>query len=426
VAGALDHATGTRDVAQLGGLRRSMPITALAGGLAALSMAGLPPLFGFIGKELFYEAALAGPRADTGVTAAAVLSSMALVPAAALVGVRPFLGPKRATPEQPHEAPLRLWLGPLVLAALGVGLGLWPEPASAVVAPAATAAFGRASPITLALWHGWNQALALSGATLLGGVALYAGVGWLRRRAAGVTRTLGGGLPNWYDAALAGLDLLAVNLTRLLQNGYLRYYLMTSILTTVAVVGYALVRGGIEPGPARGPELRVYDLAVAAIILLAALAAVSASSRLAAVAALGVVGYGVALVYVLEGAPDLAMTQVLIETLTVVLFVLVLYHLPQFGILTSTASRVRDALVACTAGGLMTVLVLVATRTPIEPRASAYYAEHAVPDAHGRNVVNTILVDFRALDTLGEITVLSLAAVGVYALLRLRAGGERK
>jgi multicomponent Na+:H+ antiporter subunit A len=312
----------------------------------------------------------------------------------------------------------------VLLAALGAGLGLWPEPASAVVEPATAAVFGQPGTVKLALWHGWNLAMALSALTLAGGLALYAGRGRLRRAVSGFGRAVGR-VPNWYDAALAGLRALAVWQTRLLQSGYLRYYLIVTILSAVGAVGYALVRGGVAPGPPTGPEPRFYDVALAALILLAALAAVSATSRLAAVAALGVVGYGVALVYVLYGAPDLAMTQVLIETLTVVLFVLVLYHLPQFAILTGAASRLRDALVALTAGGLMTVLVLVATRTPIEPRASAYYAAHAVAEAHGRNVVNTILVDFRALDTLGEITVLSLAAVGVYALLRLRAGGER-
>jgi multicomponent Na+:H+ antiporter subunit A len=232
-------------------------------------------------------------------------------------------------------------------------------------------------------------------------------------------------VPNWYDAALTWLNALAVFQTRMLQNGYLRFYMMTTILSVVGVVGYTLAHAGVRPGPTLEPGLRFYDLALAVLILLAALTAVSVSSRLTAVAALGVVGYGVALIYVLYGAPDLAMTQVLIETLTVILFVLLLYHLPRFAILTTTASRVRDAVVALTAGGLMTTLVLVATRTQIEPRASAFYAEHAVAEAHGRNVVNTILVDFRALDSLGEITVLSLAAVGVYALLKLRDGGKR-
>ncbi|MBM4461434.1 MAG: DUF4040 domain-containing protein, partial [Chloroflexi bacterium] len=142
--------------------------------------------------------------------------------------------------------------------------------------------------------------------------------------------------------------------------------------------------------------------------------------RLTAVAALGVVGYGVALIYTLFGAPDLAMTQFAIETLTVFLFVLVLYRLPRFANFSGRRARIRDALVALTAGGLMTALVLVATAVPLTSRLSPFFAENAVPLARGRNIDNVILVDFRGLDTLGEITVLAVAAIGVYALLKLR------
>jgi multicomponent Na+:H+ antiporter subunit A len=159
---------------------------------------------------------------------------------------------------------------------------------------------------------------------------------------------------------------------------------------------------------------------VAVIIASAALVAISARSRLSAIAALGVVGYGISLLYVLFGAPDLAMTQVLIETLTVILFVLVLYHLPRFAIRSSRRNRVRDAVVAGAAGVLMTGLTLAAFTVNQPGGISDYFAERSVPDGHGRNVVNVILVDFRALDTLGEITVLGLAALGIYALLRLR------
>jgi multicomponent Na+:H+ antiporter subunit A len=166
--------------------------------------------------------------------------------------------------------------------------------------------------------------------------------------------------------------------------------------------------------------VRFYEVLVGLLILAATLLAVSSSSRLTAVAALGVVGYGVALIYTLFGAPDLAMTQFAIETLTVFLFVLVLYRLPRFAQLTARPARVRDAVVALSAGALMTVLVLVATAMPMESRLSPFFAENAVPLARGRNIVNVILVDFRALDTLGEITVIAVAAIGVYALLKLR------
>jgi multicomponent Na+:H+ antiporter subunit A len=141
---------------------------------------------------------------------------------------------------------------------------------------------------------------------------------------------------------------------------------------------------------------------------------------LGAVVALGVVGYSVAMVFILFGAPDLAMTQIMIETLTVILFVLVFYHLPRFVDLSSMSSRIRDALISLLLGALMTILVLVAVTAQFHPTISSYFAENSLPEAHGRNIVNVILVDFRALDTLGEITVLALAGVGVYSLLKLR------
>jgi multicomponent Na+:H+ antiporter subunit A len=132
----------------------------------------------------------------------------------------------------------------------------------------------------------------------------------------------------------------------------------------------------------------------------------------------------VALIFVLYGAPDLAMTQFLIETLTVILFVLVFYHLPREPETTRTPARLRDAIVAISTGCLMTALVLVAAEAQLHPSISHYYSDNSVTAAHGRNVVNVILVDYRGLDTLGEITVLAVAAVGVYALMKLRPLSE--
>ena len=135
-------------------------------------------------------------------------------------------------------------------------------------------------------------------------------------------------------------------------------------------------------------------------------------------AALGVVGYGVAAIFLLFGAPDLAMTQFLIESLTVILFVLAFYHLPDFERFSSRRTRLRDMLVAMLAGVLMTVLTLSAVGIQIFPTISSYYAQAALPEAHGRNITNVILVDFRGFDTLGENVVLALAAIGVFALLK--------
>ena len=223
-----------------------------------------------------------------------------------------------------------------------------------------------------------------------------------------------------YDLALAGVDRFARLQTRLLQNGSLHRYLSTILLTTVVLVGIALVRRGRTVGTTQFPEVAVYEVAIALLILVAALVAVLSTSRMGAVAALGVVGYGVSLIYLMFGAPDLAMTQILIETLTVILFVLVFSFLPRFTMFSSGPARARDAVVALAVGALMTTLVFVASGIRFDPAIPDFYAEQSLPAGHGRNIVNVILVDFRALDTLGEITVFSIAAVGVYALLKLR------
>jgi multicomponent Na+:H+ antiporter subunit A len=170
----------------------------------------------------------------------------------------------------------------------------------------------------------------------------------------------------------------------------------------------------------RSADVRLYELLIAGVILAATVAVTQAQSRLAAVAALGSIGYGIALLYILFGAPDLAMTQFAIETLTVLLFVLVIYRLPRFGRITSRAARLRDAVIAVSAGAMMTMLVLIVTASPKESDLTSYFAENSATLAQGRNIVNVILVDFRAFDTLGEIVVLSVAAAGVYSLLKLR------
>jgi multicomponent Na+:H+ antiporter subunit A len=313
-----------------------------------------------------------------------------------------------------------------LLAALGLIIGLRPWlVAPTLITPSVTAALGYPVAVELALWHGLNRALGLSAVSILLGLLISAYWEPLRRTTARFESVRAWGPASWYGLALALLNWLAAAQTRLLQNGYLRLYLVMIIATTVGLTGYTLVRNGGLPGAVLAADLRFYEVGLAVLILLAALAAVRSSSRLGAVAALGVVGFGVALLFLFFGAPDLAMTQFLVETLTVILLVLVLYRLPRYVSLTSPPARLRDVLIALTAGGVMTALVLAAATVPTGSAVSRYYAEHSLPEAHGRNIVNVILVDFRGLDTLGEITVLAVAAVGVYALLKLRPDKEK-
>jgi len=421
VAGAVDHETGARDVTQLGGLARAMPITAIAAAIAALSMAGLPPLFGFIAKELVYEVGL---EMNEWLAGAIVAAAMFTVFVAGVVVVGTFFGKKIETPKHSHEAPTSMWLGPVVLAGLSLLIGIFPELVSAIlVAPAVSATMGKETAVKLALWHDINPVFLLSIATILAGIGLYAVRVPVRRLLARLTLR---GAEKTYALALDGLNALARGQTRILQSGYLRFYLMTIVLTTVGVTGAALLsRYGLNwlnglNWNVLWEDVRIYELGLAVLVLLAAMVAALSSSRLGAVAALGVVGYGVALFFLLFGAPDLAMTQFTIESLTVILFVLVFYHLPRLTRSSPRRARVRDLVIALLAGGLMTMLVLLASGVQLQPSIANYFVENALPLAHGRNIVNVILVDFRGLDTLGEITVLGIAGIGVYALLKLR------
>lgn len=420
VAGAVDHETGERDVRRLGGLRRAMPITAGAAVVAAFSMAGLPPTLGFLGKEVYYDALNIGPGSAL-LLAVAAMTAMLVLAVAGIVGLRPFVGESIATQHSPHEAPLSLWLGPALLAGLGLIFGLVPSLVeSSLLAPAAGAVIAVPTAVHLRLWHGFTPLLALSAVSIIGGAVLYAAHPLLRRGMQRLDAIRAWRPSFWYELSLKGLDNVARAQTRLLQSGYLRYYVLIIIGTTVVLGGYTLVSRVAWGRGAVHTDIRPHEAFLAGLMLAAALAAVVSKSRLGAIAALGVVGYGVAVIYILFGAPDLAMTQVLVETLTVILFVLMFYHLPRFAEYATPRARARDILVALSAGGFVTALILAVTRLPLSPRLSPYFAEQSLLRAHGRNIVNVILVDFRGLDTMGEITVLAVAAVGVYALLKLR------
>jgi multicomponent Na+:H+ antiporter subunit A len=421
VAGAVEHETGTRDVAALAGLRVVMPVTALAAGLAAASMAGIPLFGGFIAKEQLYDtirlAAFPGRWADV-LTAAAVGASMCLGAVGLTAGVAPFRGRPLPTPAA-HDAPVSLWMGPLILGVAGVMLGLFPGILSAPMASAVTAITGARSGATLALWHGFTLSLALSVLTLAGSVGIFTYRRRLWRLAwPDVLHT-----EHLYSRTLAAVDAVSRRLGPLLQSASLRSYVLVVALTAIALVATALAMDRVLPVARRSTTVEFHEAALAVLILAGAVSAAVARTTMAAVLSLGVVGYGVAVMYALLGAPDLAMTQFAVETLTVVIFVLVFSRLRGFADLSSRFVRARDACVAIAGGALVTTLVLFIGASGTTSRLAAYFADAAPRLAHGKNVVNVILVDFRGFDTLGEITVLVTVAIGVRALLLI--GRER-
>jgi len=421
VAGAVEHGTGTRDVTGLAGLRRAMPATALAAGIAAASMAGVPLFGGFIAKEQLYDtvrlAALPAGWGDV-LVVAVVGASMCLGAAGLIAGIAPFWGPSMPTPAS-HDVSAALWLGPLTLGIASVLLGLFPSLLSEPLALAVTAISGSTSGGNLALWHGFTITLALSALTLAGSVGLFAYRGrfwrmaWPRRLQT----------EHLYSKTLTALDTVSSRLGPLLQSASLRSYVLVVVLSAVGLVATTLAMNRVLPMVRRSTSVEFHEGALAALIVAGALSAVFARSTMAAVLSLGVVGYGVAVMYALLGAPDLAMTQFAVETLTVVIFVLVFARLRGFGDLSSTAVRVRDALVAIAAGSLVTTLVMSIGASGTTSRLAAFFADAAPRLAHGNNIVNVILVDFRGFDTMGEITVLVTVAIGVRALLLI--GRER-
>jgi multicomponent Na+:H+ antiporter subunit A len=423
VAGAVDHATGTRDVTALGGLRRLMPRTALAASLAAVSMAGVPLSLGFVAKEQFYEGvqAFGGWGAASGVLVAAAVIASALLGAAGLLsGVSPFYG-RLAAPADAHEGPPPMWLGPLLLGVAGLAIGVVPALLETPVSLAVAAVTRQPAPTAFSLWHGFTPTLALSALTLAGTVLLFVSRNGVRRfawpRALGTERL--------YTGTLTALDTISRRVAPALQAASLRSYALVVVLTTVVLVGTALAANRVLPARSRWTPIEPHEGMVAALIVAAAFSAAVARSNIAAVLSLGTVGYGVALIYALFGAPDLAMTQFAVETLTVVIFVLVFHQLRGgFGDLSGAGTKARDALVSAAAGILVTTLVLFIGASGTTSRLSAYFADAAPRLAHGRNVVNVILVDFRGFDTLGEITVLVTVAIGVGALLLI--GRERR
>ena len=422
IAGALEHETGTRDVTRLGGLRATMPVMAAAGFLAAVSMAGVAPTLGFIAKEYFYEGltTLQLTGAWTGILVAVAVAASACLGAAGLIaGVAPFAGRQTPSPAA-HDAAAALWLGPLLLGSVGLIVGLFPTIAAMPVGLAAAAVTRTPTPITLAIWHGFTTTLILSGVTLAGSLVLYAARAAIRQRVwPRALRT-----ERVYSGTLAGIEAISRSIAPALQSASLRSYVLVVIVTGVTLVGTALAAGRILPTQSRHTPVELYEVVVAALIVAGALSAVFARTTMTAVLSLGVVGYSVALMYAIVGAPDLAMTQLAVETLTVVIFVLVFPKLRGFGDLSSRAVRTRDAVVALAAGILVTTLVLFIGASGTTSRLSSYFVEAAPTLAHGRNVVNVILVDFRGFDTLGEITVLVTVAIGVRALLLI--GRERR
>jgi len=421
VAGTLDHETGTRDVSKLGGLRKLMPVTMVTAALASFSMMGIIPLVGFIGKETVYESILELDYWGQYLIAIAVLANALIVMITILVGFKPFWGARSSTPKEPHEAPLKMLFGPAILAILGLLMGIFPNIfIGKLLDQSSISILSEELGLKIKLWHGFNLVLLLSIVTLLLGIVFY----FIRAKFLYITQNIKliriFKPSEWYEFAINGMMYFAKLQTTILQNGYLRNYIIFILVTAIGIASFSLYNVRSELTISPDFSLTFYEGAIALIMILSTFMVITSDSRLKSIVALGVVGFTMGIIFIIHSAPDLALTTFAIETLTVILFVLVLYKLPKFLKFSKTSAKIRDIIIASSVGIFMTLMVLYITSIDLVSEFKKYYTDTSVPGGKGRNVVNVILVDFRAIDTLGEITVLAIAALGVYALLKLK------
>lgn len=422
-AGCIDHGTGTREVWRLSGLRKSMPITFGAAALAALSMSGLPPFIGFIAKEFVYKGTM-GDFMPLLVTGIAILGNALMFAVALLVGFKPFLGAPSETPKHPHEGGLGLWLGPVTLAALGLLAGVFSGvPETFLVGPAVWAVGGAQVPVDLYLWGGFKTPLFLSMATVaLGAILLW--------KARAISRAMAAAFDKlWtpdhgYDQFLDGLVGTARFVTAKLQTGTLRHYLLVTLVVVAIVLLLPVIVMNDFSVTVSMPDADFYIWGIALLALTGGFAIAAARSRLIAILSMGVIGMSVALIFVLFSAPDLAFTQLMVETLSVVILALVIARLPIYrSDWRGWPKAVRDSAIAAAVGIGFALLLLSITDRTLDLSLSEFFAARSYTEAYGRNIVNVILVDFRALDTFGEIAVVVIAGVAVLSLLAM--GGRR-
>ena len=423
VAGLIDHEAGTRDVTKLGGLRKAMPITFVAAMAAAISMAGLPPFIGFLAKEEIYYALWATDPWSLAFVAVAVVGNGLMFVIGFAVAIKPFFGPAVKTPKAAHEGPALLWLGPLTLGVTALVAALVsPFTHRFISSPMASAVAGAAEEVTISVIPHMGPALILSVVTIIFGIIAYRMLDRLRAGMASLLAAIGWGPDRGFDQFISGLVRLSVWLTRIIQPGRLDVYMtVTFLMIAAALIGPMAWYGEWPAMPVWPDDLQFHELVVIAIALIGLLAVIYARDRLTAIVSLGVQGFAVALIFMLFGAPDLSFTQFMVETLAVVILALVMTRLKLHASdHRPTLQKVSDMSVALACGVGFTLYLMAVTQQPFNTALSEFFAAYSKVVAHGTNVVNVILVDFRGTDTLGEIAVVMVTGLAILSLIRIR------
>ncbi|MCT7373452.1 putative monovalent cation/H+ antiporter subunit A [Chelativorans salis] len=424
VAGAIDHETGTRDITRLGGIGRAMPVTFAAAVLAALSMGGLPPFFGFLAKEEIYAGLATGGGWAALLTAVAIAGNALMFAIGFAVALKPFTGERADTPKSPHEGPILLWLGPLVLGTSGLLMALVSGFSHHIISsPMASAVAGEPVAVSISVIPHVGLPLLLSVLTIALGIAFYLTLERGRAAMAATLTAIGWGPDRGFDQAVRGTVRLSASVTGIVHNGRLDVYMTVTFIALAAALFVPMIAFGELPAVPGLPSLPFYEVTVLAVGFIGLGAVIYARDRLTAIVSLGIQGFAVALIFMLLGAPDLSFTQFMVETLSVVILALVMTrlklspadHRP-------TRQKVLDISIASLCGAGLGLILLRVTQVPFDGTLSVFFAENARVIAHGRNIVNVIIVDFRGLDTLGEIAVVMIAGLAILALVRIRPG----
>lgn len=418
IAGIIDKKTASRDVLDLSALYHYMPAVAVFSFLAALSFSGFPPFINFISKELSYKASIDTNYYFILIPVFMLVSNILSMYSAFMAGIKPFLGIKEEFKPK-YKVGFSFIFAPAILSLGSIATVFFTGILDKnLISPAAESIFLVDTAVEIKYWYGFNAAFILSLLTFSGGYLLYKyrdifkfyNIVFISKAAPSKI----------YDYMLSSIKFISYWQTRILQSGYLRYYIIIIIAFLSVIISAVIIQGNIINLTLDFRLEGIYEIVLFAGLMISAILSTISKSRLSAVVFLGVVGYGIAVIFVLHGAPDLAITQFTIETLTVIIFVLILYRLPKFSNISDRKSKTRDWIIASVFGIIMSIITLAVVSTDMKPEVANYYAEFSKILANGKNVVNVILVDFRALDTLGEITVIAIASLGIYGLLKLK------
>ncbi|SNS74269.1 multisubunit sodium/proton antiporter, MrpA subunit [Bacillus sp. OK838] len=441
VAGIIDHETGTRDIRKLGGLMQLMPITFTVAAIGAFSMAGLPPFNGFLSKEMFLASMVHVLELNIfnmetwGILFPVIawVASVFTFIYSMIVVLKPFTGKLQLQllDKKPHEAPIGMLISPVILASLVIIFGIFPnllsssiiEPAVASIQPSLA---GPDFQVHIEFWHGFKPEFWMTVGIIAFGIILYKTFPRWQKIHQWMPERLS--LNALYDNGIRGLERSAASVMKFLMTGSIRTYLLSIFLFFILSLGFTLYwKDAFKLDTGNLAPIGLYELVLAAIIVISSIAILFARSRLTSIIILGAVGYTISLFFVLLRAPDLALTQLVIETISVSLFLLCFFHLPLMASRKEERMtfKLNNALISIGVGVIVTLIALSAHSNKLFDSISSYYLENAYKEAGGKNVVNVILVDFRGLDTMFEISVLSIAALGIFAMIKLRLTGGR-